>query len=170
MTQQQQVLALRPATELDEAFLCTVYRSVREPELLAIGWPEAQIAAFCNMQHRFRTAGYRDYKPPVECTIVLWEDTEVGMLAVCRDTERWLLVNIEILPHARGKGVGTAVIARLQREAEAEGVGLQLHTNCNSPVLRLYERCGFTCVASEGDVQRMEWSYGSPYASHKHVN
>src|SRR5215217_4167092 len=53
----QHALALRPATQTDAAFLGTVYRSVREPELQAMGWPEAQIEDFCNLQHHLRTAG-----------------------------------------------------------------------------------------------------------------
>lgn len=166
-TAKQQALTSRPATEQDAGFLCAVYRSVREPELLAMGWPEAQIETFCEMQHRFRTAGYEQYLPPVESTLLLWEDTPVGMLAVSRAPERWVLVAIEILPSARSKGIGTEVIARLQQEAKAAGVGLQLQTRTNSPALRLYERCGFACVASDGAVQRMEWPHGKTRASRR---
>lgn len=167
MAKQQPALALRPATEQDAAFLNAVYRSVREPELQAIGWPDAQIDAFCAMQHRFRTAGYGQYLPPVETRLVLCDEQPVGMLAVCRNAERWVLVNIELLPAARGKGIGTEVITRLQQEAQTAGIGLRLQTSSTSPALRLYERCGFACVASEGAVQRMEWPHGKPRASRK---
>lgn len=155
--QHQHAIALRPAREHDAAFLNTVYRSVREPELLAMGWPDAQIEAFCEMQHRFRTAGYGQYLPPVESEVVLWEGTPVGMLAVCRNPERWVLVNIELLPSARGKGIGAELIARLQRGAAAAGVGLRLQAASGNPVVRLYARCGFARVADDGMVQQMEW-------------
>jgi GNAT superfamily N-acetyltransferase len=166
-TAKQQALTSRPATEQDTAFLCAVYRSVREPELLAMGWPEAQIEAFCEMQHRLRTAGYGQYLPPVETFLLLWQNTPVGMLAVCRDPERWVLVSIELLPAARSKGIGTETIARLQQEARAAGVGLRLQASSGSPALRLYERCGFACVASDGAVQRMEWPHGKSRISRK---
>lgn len=157
LPKQQQVLALRPATEQDAAFLSAVYRSVREPELLAVGWPSAQIEAFCEMQHRFRIAGYMQYVPLVEPHVVLWDNNPVGMLAVCRGARRWVLVNIELLASARGKGIGSELISLLQQEAKTAGVGLQLHAANTSPVVRLYERCGFTTVADDGMARQMEW-------------
>lgn len=164
----QQAIALRPATEQDASFLNTVYRSVREPELLAMGWPDAQIEAFCEMQHRFRTAGYGQYLPPVESAVVLRDGTPVGMLAVCRNPERWVLVSIELLPAARGQGLGAELIARLQQDARTAGVGLRLQATSGSPVVRLYERCGFASVANNGVVQQMEWPHGKPRAARKH--
>lgn len=162
MAKQQPALALRPATEQDAAFLNAVYRSVREPELQAIGWPDAQIDAFCAMQHRFRTAGYGQYLPPVETRLVLCDDQPVGMLAICRNAERWVLVNIELLPAARGQGIGAELITRLQQEAQAAGVGLRLQAASASPVVHLYERCGFASVADDGMVRQMEWPHGKP--------
>lgn len=159
---QQQALALRPATEQDAAFLFALYRSVREPELQAIGWPDAQVDAFCEMQHRFRTAGYGQYLPPVETTLVLWQGNPAGMLAVCRSAERWVLVNIELLPAARGKGIGSELIARLQQDAVSAGVGLRLQAASASPAVRLYERCGFESVTDDGMVRHMEWPHGKP--------
>ena len=165
--QHQHALALRPATQTDAAFLSTVYRSVREPELQAMGWPEAQIDDFCNLQHRLRTAGYEQYLPPVESAVVLREGSPVGLLAVCRNPERWVLVSVELLPAARGKGIGTQLLARLQREAAAAGVGLGLQAASGSPVLRLCERCGFASVANDGMVQRMEWPHEKPRGARK---
>ncbi len=160
-------IALRPATPADAAFLNAVYRSVREPELLAMGWPEAQIEAFCDMQHRFRTEGYGQYLPPVESAVVLYEGDPIGLLAVCRNPERWVLASIELLPAARGKGIGAALISQLQQEAKAAGVGLRLQAASGSPVVRLYERCGFASVANDGMVQRMEWPHGKPRSSRR---
>lgn len=160
-------IALRPATEQDTAFLSGVYRSVREPELQAMGWMDTQIGAFCDMQHRFRTAGYAQYLPPVDSHLVLKDATPVGLLAVCRSPERWVLVNIELLPVARGQGVGARLIAQLQQEAAAAGVGLQLQAASSSPVVRLYERCGFSSVADDGMVRRMVWPQGKTRASTK---
>ena len=160
-------IALRPATPADAAFLNAVYRSVREPELLAMGWPEAQIEAFCDMQHRFRTEGYGQYLPPVESAVVLYEGDPIGLLAVCRNPERWVLVSVELLPVARGKGIGTELLARLQRGAAAAGVGLALQAASGSPVLRLCERCGFASVANDGMVQRMEWPCTKPRTTRK---
>jgi ribosomal protein S18 acetylase RimI-like enzyme len=153
---------LRPATEQDAPFLNAVYRSVREPELLAMAWPDAQIQAFCEMQHRFRAAGYEQYLPPVECRVVLQAGEPVGMLAVCRNPERWALVSIELLPAVRGQGVGTELVTQLQREAAAAGVGLRLQATSSSPAVHLYERCGFANVTDDGMVCQMEWPHGKP--------
>lgn len=91
----------------------------------------------------------------------------MGLLAVCRNPERWVLVSLELLPAARGKGIGTELLARLQREAAAAGVGLGLQAASGSPVLRLCERCGFASVANDGMVQRMEWPHTKPRATRK---
>ena len=94
--------------------------------------------------------------------LVLWEGNPAGMLAVCRSAERWVLVNIELLPAARGKGIGSELIARLQQDAVSAGVGLRLQAASASPVVRLYERCGFESVTDDGMVRQMEWPHGKP--------
>lgn len=157
LQEQGQKIALRPATEADTEFLNTLYRSVREPELLAMDWTEAQIQDFCAIQYRSRTAGYGQYLPPVESSVVLLGHEPVGRLDVSRNPGDWMLANIELMPGARGQGLGTRLLTGLQGDARQAGAKLRLRVATDSPALRLCLRCGFGRAADDGSVQQMEW-------------
>lgn len=63
-----------------------------------------------------------------------------------REPERWADIDsLSVLPGARGEGVGEALVAWVQREAEAAGatqLGLMALT-ANARALAFYERLGF---------------------------
>ena len=82
----------------------------------------------------------------------------VGRLYVDRGPRRRLrIVDISLLPELRGRGIGGALIAALQREAAAVGAVVSLHVEMHNRAGRLYERLGFVPVAQPGVYRRMEW-------------
>ena len=82
----------------------------------------------------------------------------VGRLSVDRAGHPWYLVDLAVLPSARGRGLASELLARLQMEASAAGAAIELHVAADNPALRLYLRNDFVTVATEGPDLRMRWA------------
>ena len=70
----------------------------------------------------------------------------VGHLqAVARDESRWEVVNTAVAEHARGQGVGRALLERAVDEARSAGVARVILATATADIgnLRFYQRCGF---------------------------
>jgi len=70
----------------------------------------------------------------------------VGHLqAVARDESRWEVVNTAVAEHARGQGVGRALLDRAVNEARSAGVARVILATATADIgnLRFYQRCGF---------------------------
>jgi GNAT superfamily N-acetyltransferase len=75
-----------------------------------------------------------------------WHDPP---LLVDLDRESLPELAIAVVPGARGKGVGTALIEALSREAAKRYPALGLNVHLRNPAARLYTRTGFR-VAAKG--------------------
>lgn len=65
----------------------------------------------------------------------------------------------------RGKGIGRALLKRLQQEAKHRGVGkLSLSVERDNPALALYETEGFNRVGQVGNAWTMVWNAFPSYA------
>lgn len=96
--------------------------------------------------------------PPDSVTSVIEVDTEpVGRLRVARSPTRHVLAGIQILPHHRGRGIGTKIITQLLHEARALSVPLELTVNKNNHhAERLYTRLGFRRTGEHGNDYLMD--------------
>jgi GNAT superfamily N-acetyltransferase len=115
----------------DLPFVAALYATTRAEELAATGWPETMKSAFLEQQHRAQHAHYRAVHP---------------------DGEWLLIVDISLLPAARGGGLGTAILTDL---LAAETRPAQLHVELTNPARRLYERLGFELVETQAFRARM---------------
>ena len=62
---------------------------------------------------------------------------------------------IAVLPDFRGQGVGTDLLMRILKMAEARFPGVSLSIRASNPALRLYERVGFERVAGSEVINRV---------------
>ena len=70
----------------------------------------------------------------------------VGHLqAVGRERDLWEVVNTAVAEHARGHGVGRALLDRVVDEARKEGIDRLILATATADIgnLRFYQRCGF---------------------------
>jgi ribosomal protein S18 acetylase RimI-like enzyme len=77
------------------------------------------------------------------------DDETVLGVCECEVLERklWHMSGLCVLPTARRRGVGHALVATVQRDALAERRPLFLHVEAaNIPARELYTRCGFELV------------------------
>lgn len=153
---------LRSVGETDAAFLEQVYRSTREEELSRTGWSEAQKAAFIAMQFHAQDRHYRQHYPVALWLIVEHHGQPVGRLYLERWESEHRIIDIALLPVARGRGLGTALLRDLLDEAAGLQRRVGIHVEKMNPAMTLYRRLGFRTVADKGVHDLLEWSAAAP--------
>jgi ribosomal protein S18 acetylase RimI-like enzyme len=136
-------LHMRPETGADTEFLLLLYLSVRWPELEATNWPDAAKHAFLQSQFQIQTQQYRANYPGMERWVVESGAGPVGRMYLLLTDAELRLVDLALLPDWRNRGVGTAQLRELGRQADKLGKPLRLHVEQHNPALRLYRRLGF---------------------------
>src|SRR5687767_12525302 len=136
-------ISLRPATADDRAFLLRVYASTREEELAPVPWTPEQKNAFLMMQFDAQDQHYRAHYPGATFDVVLHRNEPVGRLYVLRQRAEIRIMDIAILPNARGRGIGTSLLSSILQEAETTRRSVTIHVEKENPALRLYRRLGF---------------------------
>jgi ribosomal protein S18 acetylase RimI-like enzyme len=152
------VLAVRPAGPQDEPFLYDLYFAVRGPEFAQAPISQAQRVALIEMQFRTQMGAYAAAYPNSCYHIVLLDSRPIGRLWVARQDEAYHLVDIAIHPEVRSKGIGTALIQRLQADAQQAKLPIQsIVFRFNPGSLRFHRRLGFRMVREDPMHFYMEW-------------
>jgi ribosomal protein S18 acetylase RimI-like enzyme len=149
---------LRPATDEDREFLVGLYGSVRAEELAMVTWEQGQQEAFIRMQFNAQDAEYHRMNPNGTFDVIELQGRPVGRLYVDRRPSEIRIVDISLLPDARGAGIGSGLIAELMDEAAASGRSLTIHVEVGNRAGNLYSRLGFLEAARQGPYRRMEWT------------
>ena len=127
-------ISTRPATEADTAFARSVhheaYREVVERQFG--GWDTAA-------QDRFFAADWQ----PAQMEVIVVDDVPCGYWAVEERAGDVHLRELVIHPNHQGRGIGSALLRRLQRRAADRGVPILLGTLLGNRAIALYERLGF---------------------------
>jgi ribosomal protein S18 acetylase RimI-like enzyme len=151
-------ISVRPATSADESFL-------REMVFAALFVPDGQppfareVLDQPDISHYYRGFGHRPgdvglvaLRPSGEPVGAAWvrqltgDDPGYGFV----DDETPELT-IAVGPAHRGRGLGTRLLAELSRAVPR----CSLSVDHRNPACRLYERCGFTIVAFDGNSLTM---------------
>lgn len=143
-------LELRPVTDADHDFVLSVYAGTRAEELALVPWPEEGKRAFVEMQFKAQTAHYLQHFPDAKHDVVLADGEPVGRLYIDRSEEDLHIIDIALLPHARGRGIGGALLADLIAEADAAGRPVRIYVELNNRARSLYDRLGFEEVERDG--------------------
>ncbi|MEY8837535.1 GNAT family N-acetyltransferase, partial [Cribrihabitans sp. XS_ASV171] len=67
------------------------------------------------------------------------------------------ILELSLLTHYRGHGIGTDILRSLLNEAHGGKVPVRLQVERESPALRLYLRHGFRPVGQHGHHLELEW-------------
>ena len=141
-------------TDEDLPFVAALYASTRAEEVAQTGWPAAQQQAFLAQQHRAQHLHYRNVFPDAEWLIVERGGESIGRLYLAGIRDKVMLIDISLVPAARGAGLGGAILADLMHAAGAAGERVSLHVERLNPARRLYVRHGFTLVERHGHLPR----------------
>lgn len=144
-------IALRAETEADREFLYRLYASTREQELQQVDWTPEQKALFCRMQFDAQCAHYALHYFEASRQVIERDGVPIGRLYLSRHDDRDIrIVDITLIPEARGAGVGTTLVRDVMDEAARDGKSVSIHVEQFNPALRLYQRLGFRHVDEHG--------------------
>ena len=145
-------ISFRPALDDDHdpGFLLRVYASTRDGELAPVPWTGEQKQAFLVQQFEAQTVHYRANYPGATFLVIKVDERDAGRLYVWRAEQDIRVMDISLLPEARGRGVGTKILRDLIAEAGASGRTLSIHVEQFNPAMSLYQRLGFRVVREVG--------------------
>lgn len=136
-------LRLRQATEADIPLLLELRKGTMLPHLERAGAPSDQDSLMARVVYRLEDA-----------QLVYLGEEFVGLFKVSRTGREWMLVQVQVAPGWQGRGLGEALVRRLQEEAAAQRCCVVLDVLKGNPARRLYERLGFVVESeSEGGLE-----------------
>lgn len=151
------VVVLRQVVDADHEFLVDLYGSTRAAELDQVPWEPGQREAFVRMQFGLQDRQYREHNPHGTFDVIEVDGRPVGRLYVDRRPADIRVVDLALLPEHRGRGIGTALLEGVLREAAESGRTASIHVEVTNRAAALYERLGFEVVADLGVYRLMEW-------------
>ena len=86
----------------------------------------------------------------------------VGRLMLNRTEALWWVVDLAVLPHRRGEGIGGQVLSDLVRQAGMIGARLGLKIDRDSPARELFERHGLKVVGEDEEQVILQSSLEVP--------
>ena len=143
-------LSSRPVAATDLEFLCRLYRSTRWDETAATGWADEERAAFLDNQFHLQHRYYQEHYADAQFRLLLQEQRPIGRVYWRDGADAFTLIDISLVPEARGAGIGSAVMAWMTHRADQRMQPCRLHVEPANPARRLYERIGFEVVANNG--------------------
>jgi ribosomal protein S18 acetylase RimI-like enzyme len=155
-------VTLRPASNADYAFMRYLYGASRAEEMERFPFSEDQKGAFLDQQFGAQFEHYRIHYPTCERNIIERDGHGVGRLWIDEWPDQIRLVDISLLPEARGSGLGTALVRGVLERGAKAGKPVTIHVEGFNPALRLYQRLGFEHVDTNGVYYLMKWTPGSP--------
>ncbi|MDQ4086444.1 MAG: GNAT family N-acetyltransferase, partial [Pseudomonadota bacterium] len=150
----------RPMTDADLPFSAALYASTRAAELARVGWPLEQQRLFLEQQHDAQHRHYRAAYPGAEWLIVERGGEAIGRLYLVEWDSELRVVDISLVPAARGTGIGGAILSDLIAVAQAAGKPLSIHVERDNRARRLYDRLGFETVEDKGVYLLMQHGAG----------
>jgi len=150
-------VTLRPRTDADADFLEAVYFAHRWEEVAQTGWPEPVRLAFLSDQHRLQRLHYDQHYPDASYAVVEEHGRPIGRLYTLCSAGDMRIMDIGLMPEARGRGLGGALLDAVLRQAPTLGASkISIHVEQNNPARRLYERLGFVKAGEANIYDRLE--------------
>lgn len=150
-------IGLRAVTDADLPFLERVYSSTRTDELAQTDWSDAQKTAFIRFQFQAQHAHYMAHYADAGFFVIERATSAVGRLYLHWRREELRIVDITLLPAARGAGIGGSVLRALLDAAAAAGKSVSVHVEQMNRAVGLYRQLGFRRVGEHGVYHLLEW-------------
>ncbi len=142
----------------DDEFLYEVYASSRMDEINEWQWDEQQKQQFLKMQYYCQKVYYKNIYSHLETRIIVSKNEKIGRLLLADFKEKFVIVDLTILPEFQNQGVGTKILVEVQGYAQKHQKDIQLSVyRSNEGAIKLYEQLGFQQVECTDMYIFMEW-------------
>ena len=159
---QKEGVSLRTVEAADYPFLRALYRSVRDTELAPLPWTDAQKQTFCDDQFAHQDRHYRTYYTQTAFLVIERAQAPIGRLYLNYAPGPLGVMDIALVPAARGQGLGSALMQWLVAWADADQRAMQLFVEADNPARRLYQLPGFVDQGLEGTYLRIRRAAANP--------
>ena len=136
-------------------FAAALYASTRKEELAPVPWSDGAKARFLRQQHDAQRHHYRTNYPNALWLIVETGGHPIGRLYLERWPSQHRIIDIALVPEARGKGYGTALLEDVVEDAHAAGKAVSIHVERTGAARPLYRRLGFEAAEARGPYDLM---------------
>jgi len=162
-------ITFRERTAADEPLLFNLFAEAKGMELALLGLSAEQLQPLLEMQFRGRQMTYAARYHGAWDAVIERDSVGVGRLLVDRGRDHWRLIDIGLLAHFRGHGIGSHALRMCQKQCGELGIPLRLCVTSGNPARMLYERLGFAAVPQPTEApqaaghplpnldQEMEW-------------
>lgn len=143
-------VTLRPATAGDEEILLDIYTSTRADELAMTNWSQPERDAFIRMQFAAQREYYQSQYPHGDHRLIFADDHPAGRLYTAENEDEIRILDITVLPHLRGSGIGTPLITGVLSRAKEVGKPVRIYVETFNRSRGLFERLGFRVTEEDG--------------------
>ena len=151
-------ITLRDIGVDDDRLFFELYAAVRGEELGMEQWPRDQRDRILRLQLDAQRRSYRHQFPAADERLILRNGSPIGWVIVNHTSPELHGIDIALLAKDRSKGLGTAVIRALQREAAAGRKPMIITVQRrNVRAHALYARLGFKDVSQTDLYTIMVW-------------
>lgn len=151
------MITTRPETPWDAEFLFLLYASTREEELAVVEWEKSAKETFLRSQFKLQSTHFREHYPEASFEIIQLDGRAIGRLYVYREGPEIHILDIALLPEARGQGIGTAFLRQILQEGRDKQRAVTLYVEKFNRAQQLYARLGFQQIEDEGVYWKLEW-------------
>lgn len=144
--------SIRQGSISDEDWLYKLYCSaMREYVEQTWGWDD-----------EFQRNGFQTNLHPTNFQIIDVNDDDVGAYIIIEEDDHYWLEMLLISGRMQGKWLGTAIINKIQAEAEESGKPLKLSVLKVNPAKGFYSHLGFYVYAQDESSLKMKWAHNKP--------
>lgn len=151
-------ITVRPCDDRDGEFLFALFVSVRMDEFAPLNRPPALLEPLLRVQFSAQSQSYASTFPNAAHEIICSGGEPMGRMITDDTAEAMLLVDFALKPAYRGRGIGAALVRRLQARCTVLRKPLRLHVARTNRAICLYERLGFVAVDGTDVYLLMEWN------------
>ena len=148
---------LRSETNADVPFLRKLFGTTRI-DVTFSSLPDQQKQQFIEMQFVAQRQHYRKTYQNAQFLIIESGEKRIGRLYLSRMESEIRIMDITLMPEARGNGIGSKLIRDVQDEARASGLAVTLHAEKMGQMSAYYERFGFEVVEEKEAHFFMKWN------------
>ncbi len=110
----------------------------------------------------FQRKGFQTNLHPTKFRIVIVNDNDVGAYLVNEENNHYWLEMLLVCKKMQGKGLGTAIIKKIQAQSEKNDKPLKLSVLKVNPAKEFYSSLGFCVCDQDESFFKMKWAYSKP--------